>query len=91
MLTLRQAKFVEIFLFSEAAATGNTYSIRTVCEMKSFIGFVVRQRVAHGNLLAETLPFQIYANFVFNSVRKPDKILTFLYPEINLCRETVIK
>ena len=77
MLTLRQAKVVGIFLFSEAAATGNTYAVRIVCEVKSFIRFVVRQSVAHGNLLAETLPFQMYANALFNSVCKTDKKLTF--------------
>jgi hypothetical protein len=77
MLTLRYAKVVGIFLFSEAAATGNIYAIRTVCEMKSFIGFVVRQSVEHGNLLAETPPFQMYANAVFNSVCKTDKKWTF--------------
>ena len=65
-MTLRQAKVVGIFLFYEAAATGNTYAMRTLCEMKSFIGFVVRQKFAHGNLLAGTLPFQMYANVVFN-------------------------
>jgi len=77
MLTLRQAKVVGIFLFSEAAATGNTYAVRIVCEVKSLIRFVVRQSVAHGNLLAETLPFQMYANALFNSVCKTDKKLTF--------------
>jgi hypothetical protein len=79
MLTLRQAKLVGIFIFifSEPAATGNTYAVRTVCEMKSFIGFVFRQSVEHGNLLTETLPFQMYANAVFNSVCKTDKKLTF--------------
>jgi len=42
MLKLGQAKVVGIFLFSEAAATGNTYAMGTVCETKIFIGFVVR-------------------------------------------------
>jgi len=37
---------VGIFLFSETAATGNTYAMGNVCEMKSFIGFVIRQGVA---------------------------------------------
>jgi hypothetical protein len=77
MLKLGQAKVVKIFLFPKAAATGNTCAMGTVCEMKKLIGFVVRQRVAHGNLLAETLPFQKYANVVFKSVCKTDKKLTF--------------
>jgi hypothetical protein len=41
--------------------------------MKSVIEFVVPQRVAHGNLLAETLPFTMYADISFNSVCKITK------------------
>jgi hypothetical protein len=71
-LTLRQAKVVGIFFFFFVAAAENTCAMRILREIKLFIGFFIRQRVAHGNLLAETLPFQMYANIVFNSVCKTD-------------------
>lgn len=57
MLKLGQTKVVGIFLFCKTVATGNTYAVGIVCEIETFIGFVVWQRIVHGNLLAETLPF----------------------------------
>jgi hypothetical protein len=41
MLKLGQTKVVGIFLFCKTVATGNTYAVGIVCEIETFIGFVV--------------------------------------------------